>query len=127
MMLGLQARIPPRRTVLLREPPAPHLLKAISASTAGMLPRCVSERTQPGRICQQARQQGHLLACAGPLQVLEARAGDLASGVPEFHVPYSARSCNLAFGNVGRLHGQPQQLRPSSQVRLARIQPGRVC
>ena len=56
-----------------------------------------------------------------------ARAGKLASGVPEFCVPYSTCSCNLATGNVGPLHGQPQQLRPSSQMRLARIQPGRVC
>ena len=39
--------------------------------------------------------------------MLEARAGNLASGVPEFHVPYSACSCNLAFGIVGLLHGQP--------------------
>ena len=59
------------------------------------------------------------------VQVLEARAGNLACGVPEFHVPYSTCSCNLATGDVGLLHGQPQQLRPSSQVRLARIQPGR--
>ena len=33
--------------------------------------------------------------------MLEARAGNLASGVPEYHVPYSTCSCTLAFGNVG--------------------------
>ena len=56
--------------------------------------------------------------------MLEARAGNLASGVPEFHVPYSTCSCNLAIGNVGLLHGQPQQLRPSSQMRWHALSQG---
>ena len=59
------------------------------------------------------------------LQVLEARAGNLASGVPEFRVPYSTCSCNLATASWASYMGNPQQLRPSSQMRSARIQPGR--
>ena len=36
-----------------------------NVSSCCLRPRCELERTQPGRVCQQTRQQGHSLACAG--------------------------------------------------------------
>ena len=35
-----------------------------SVSSCGLCYRCVLERTQPGRVCLQTRQQGHSPACA---------------------------------------------------------------